>query len=213
MDLDCDRWRVDRSRGGRVKLAPACLPGERGRRLFHGTDRSAAALPRGGELRKPALERRIGEEPAVLLLGLSSRGAARKRRQDGPRERDGLNVTPLREVARRIDRAVLAERAERHRMDLEVHVVRASVRVAGVPDEAEHLPRSHMRRVQGEWGEAREMGVVEGVARGVREPQAPAADLLPADVADRAVGDRDDGRAERGEQVVAVVPLARDVES
>ena len=55
------------------------------------------------------------------------------------------------------------------------------------------------------------MRVVELVPLLVAQPQAPAADVVPADREDRAVGDGEDRRAERREDVVAVVPAAGDV--
>ena len=52
----------------------------------------------------------------------------------------------------------------------------------------------------------REVRVVELVPRAVAEPEPPAADLVPADGEDGAVRDGEDRRAERREDVVAVVP-------
>ena len=61
------------------------------------------------------------------------------------------------------------------------------------------------RRVAGE------VRVVELVADAVSDPEAPAAELLPADAVDRAVRDGDDRRPERREDVVAVMPVAGDI--
>ncbi len=55
------------------------------------------------------------------------------------------------------------------------------------------------------------MGVVELVALPVPEPEPVAADLVPADREDGAVGDREQGLADLAEDVVAVMPAARDV--
>ena len=55
------------------------------------------------------------------------------------------------------------------------------------------------------------MRVVELVPGAVAEPEAPAADVVPADREDRAVRDREERCAERREDVLAVVPAARDV--
>ena len=55
------------------------------------------------------------------------------------------------------------------------------------------------------------MGVVELVSRPVAEPEAPTADVVPADGEDGAVRDREERRPERGEDVLAVVPAALDV--
>ena len=55
------------------------------------------------------------------------------------------------------------------------------------------------------------MRVVELVALPVAQPEPPAADVVPADREDRPVRDGEDRRAERREDVVAVVPAAGDV--
>src|SRR5262249_62118424 len=95
--------------------------------------------------------------------------------------------------------------------DLEVQVGDGRERVAGVADEPDHLARLHVPGVERELRVAGEVRVVELVAPAVADPQAPPAEPLPADPVQRAVGGRDDRRAEHGEDVVAVVPAARDV--
>ena len=55
------------------------------------------------------------------------------------------------------------------------------------------------------------MGVVERVPLLVGQPEPPAAELVPAHEAQRPSRDRDDRRAERREQVVAVMPAVVDV--
>ena len=57
------------------------------------------------------------------------------------------------------------------------------------------------------------MRVVELVPFVVAEPQAKAADVVPADREDRPVGDGEDRRAELGEDVFTVVPTRHDVAS
>ena len=57
------------------------------------------------------------------------------------------------------------------------------------------------------------MRVVELVGCRVPHPEPPAAALVPADAVDRSVRDRHDRGAERGEDVVAVVPFPVDVAS
>ena len=91
-------------------------------------------------------------------------------------------------------------------MDLEVQVVRGRLRVAGVADEADHGAGAHLAPVDGERREGGEVGVVELVALPVAEPEPEPAAVVPADREDGAVGDREERRAERGEDVLAVVP-------
>jgi hypothetical protein len=55
-------------------------------------------------------------------------------------------------------------------------------------------------------GEGREVRVVELVSLPVAQPEPVAAEVVPADREDRAVGDREERRAERGEDVLAVMP-------
>jgi len=57
------------------------------------------------------------------------------------------------------------------------------------------------------------MRIVELVGCRVPHPEPPAAALVPADAVDRSVRDRDDRGAERGEDVVAVMPFTVDVAS
>jgi hypothetical protein len=94
---------------------------------------------------------------------------------------------------------------------LEVEVERRALGVARVPDEAEDIAGADVPSVDGERRVGGEVGVVELVSALVAEPEAVAADVVPADLEDGAVGDREDRRAEGGEDVVAVVPAAGDV--
>src|SRR6266498_5416193 len=89
--------------------------------------------------------------------------------------------SPGRQVRRRVDRAVVSHEEQRGGMDLEVEMGRSPRRVAGVADEADHVPPAHLGAVPGQGRERRKMSVVELVALGVAQPQAVAADLLPAD--------------------------------
>ena len=90
-------------------------------------------------------------------------------------------------------------------VDLEVQVRRGRLGVAGVADVAEDRPRLDVAVVDRRRGEGREVRVEELVAAVGVDPQAVAGDRQRADVLDRAVGGRHDGRAEVGEQVVALV--------
>ena len=93
-------------------------------------------------------------------------------------------------------------------MHLEVEVRLRRERVARVADEADHVAAVDGAVVAREPRVAGEMRVVEVVAGVVDEPEPPPADAVPADREDRSVGDRDDRRPERREQIVAVVPAA-----
>ena len=121
------------------------------------------------------------------------------------RERQVLLMLPGIQVRGRVDSTVVAEVQERHRMDLEVEVVRRSLGVAGVAHEADDLSRLHVRAVHRVDRERREVRVVELVARLVDDPEAVAADLVEADGEDDAVGARDERLPERSEDVVAMV--------
>ena len=91
------------------------------------------------------------------------------------------------------------------RMDLEVHVRRGRLGVAGVAGEAEHGAGLDAAAVLGIGGEGGQVGVEEGVAGVGVQPQPVAGDRERADAVDGAVGDREHGRAEGGEDVVALV--------
>ena len=121
-------------------------------------------------------------------------------------EGDVLEPPPRDQVRVRRDDAVVAHRQQRDRVNLEVQVVRRPLRVAGVADEADHLPCPHLVAVDGERREGGQVGEVELVPLAVAEPEAEAADVVPADREDRPVGDGENRRAERGEDVLAVVP-------
>ncbi len=96
-------------------------------------------------------------------------------------------------------------------MDLEVEVRDAAVGVPRAPDEPEHVACLDGPSRDGERRVRAEVRVVELVPRGVAEPEAPAADVVPADREERPVRDGEDGGAGRRDEVLAVVPLARDV--
>src|SRR5207248_3485538 len=93
----------------------------------------------------------------------------------------------------------------------EMEVRRRAGRVAGVPDEAEHLAGLDMEAVLRERREGREVRVVELVALRVAQPEAVAADVVPADREDDSVGAGEDRGSERREDVVAVVPVPGNV--
>jgi hypothetical protein len=84
---------------------------------------------------------------------------------------------------------------------------------AGVADEADHLAGPDAVGVEVGGRVAGQVGVVELVADAVAHPQSPAAYVLPADAVDRSARDGDNRGAERGEDVVAVMPVARDIAS
>src|SRR6266568_4839809 len=92
-----------------------------------------------------------------------------------------------------------------------MEVVRRSLGVARVADEADYLPGLDAiavpcrRRVSGE------VGVVELVPLAVAHPEAVSADVVPADREHRPVRAGEDRSAERGEDVVAVMPVPRHV--
>ena len=92
-----------------------------------------------------------------------------------------------------------------------MEVDRRELGVAGLPHEPEHVACLDLPAVDGERRVGREMRVVELVAGPVAEPEAPAADVVPADREHRPVGDREQRRSERREDVLAVMPAARDV--
>jgi hypothetical protein len=91
-------------------------------------------------------------------------------------------------------------------VDLEVEVHGRRARLAGVAHERDHLARPHLAAVDGERRVRGEVRVVELVAGPVSEPEAEAADLVPADGEDRPVRDREHRLAELAEDVLAVVP-------
>ena len=101
----------------------------------------------------------------------------------------------------RIDRVLLLAAG----MDLEVHVRRGRLGVAGVAGEAEHGAGLDLAAVLGVGREGGEVGVEERVARLGVQPQAVAGDRQRADAVDGPVGDREHGGAEGGEDVVALV--------
>ncbi len=96
-------------------------------------------------------------------------------------------------------------------MHLEVEMRLRRERVAGVADEPDHVSAPDGATVSREPRVPGQMRVVEIVAGVIDEPESPSADPVPADREDRPVGDGDDGCAERGEEIVTVVPAAGDV--
>jgi hypothetical protein len=167
-----------------------------------------------------AFFRDSGSRPFAVEMSLLWRRIAPRQRRagdrrepspaaDGGADLDVLEPAPRVEIRGRVDRPVVAEEEQVDRVDLEVHVRRRSVGVAGGADEAEHVacldaPPVHRQRREG--GEVR---VVELVALVVAQPEAVAADVVPADGEDGPVGDRQEGGPERREDVVPVV--VRDV--
>ena len=89
--------------------------------------------------------------------------------------------------------------------------VRRALGVAGVADEAEHLAGLDVHPVAGDRREGGEVRVVELVSLRVAQPEPVASDVVPADREDEPVGAGEDRRAERREDVVAVVPVPGDV--
>ena len=126
---------------------------------------------------------------------------------------DGSHAQPAVEIRRGINCPVVPEPEQLMRVNLEMEVRRTGKGITGVADEAEHVSSPHVPRVKHPRGIAREMRVVELVGCRVPHPEPPAAGLVPADAVDRSVRDRHDRGAERGEDVVAVVPLPVDVAS
>src|SRR5207248_1347179 len=124
---------------------------------------------------------------------------------------DLLRVVPACEVAGRVHCPVVTEVEELDRVHLEMQMRPDRVGVAGVADEAEDVAATNMAVVPRELRVAREVRVVETVAPAVAEPEAPAADPVPADREDGPVRHREHRTAERREEVVAVMPAAGDV--
>ena len=89
-----------------------------------------------------------------------------------------------------------------------MEVVRRPLRVARVSDEAENVSGVDHRTVPRERRVRGQVGVVVLVSGAVTEPEAVAADFVPADGEHRAGCDRENGRAERREDVVTVMPAA-----
>ena len=76
----------------------------------------------------------------------------------------------------------------------------------GVADEADHCAGANLPAVHRERRKRREVRVVELVSLVIAQPEAVSAQLVPADGEDGAVGDREERRAERGEDVLSVMP-------
>ena len=96
-------------------------------------------------------------------------------------------------------------------MNLEVEVDGRELGVARLPHEPEHVAGLDLAPVHGERRVGGEVGVVELVSGMVAEPEPPAADVVPADREHRPVGDGEQRRPERGEDVLTVMPAALDV--
>ena len=115
-------------------------------------------------------------------------------------------MLPCRQVRRRIDCAVVAQAEQADRVDLEVQVERRSLRVARVADEPDHVAGVDLVPIYRHRRERRKVRVVVEIARAVADPEAVAADLVPADGEDRAGCTGEERRSQRGEDVVAVMP-------
>jgi hypothetical protein len=94
-------------------------------------------------------------------------------------------------------------------VDLEVQVGRRADRVAGGADEAEHVAAADARALAGERREAGQVRVVEVVAVVVEQPQPPPAEVVPADVVERAVLHGQERRAGGHEDVDPLVEARR----
>ena len=120
-------------------------------------------------------------------------------------------MLPGQQVRRRVDGPVVPECEVGDRVHLEMEVVRRSLCIAGVTDEADHFPRPDAMPVPRRRRVGGEMRVVELVPLAVTEPEAVAAHVVPADREDRPVRAGKHRRPERGEDVVAVMPIPRHV--
>jgi hypothetical protein len=135
----------------------------------------------------------------------------RQRRVERPARDDPPQAPPRVQVPRRIDGAVVTEMKQGSRVNLEMQVGSRRERITGVTDEPDHLAGLHAGGAEREPRVAGEVRVVELVAIPVADPEAPAAKPLPPDPIQRPVRDRDHRSAEHREDVVAVMPAARDV--
>ena len=120
-------------------------------------------------------------------------------------------MLPRLQVERGVDGAVVAHEDQRRRVHLEMEVGRRPSRVAGVAHEAEHVAGPHVAAVLRQRRERGKVCVVELVPLRVAEPDAVAADVVPPNREDEAVRAGEDRRAERSEDVVAVVPVPGNV--
>jgi hypothetical protein len=91
-------------------------------------------------------------------------------------------------------------------MDLEVKVVGGPRRIPGVADEPDHVAGLDLGAILGERRVGREVRVVVLVSLSVAKPEPVAAKTVPADLEERPVGHCQDGCAQPGENVVAVMP-------
>ena len=226
---------LDQARPSRAVCTTAASPPAS--RRIPATIGSALPLPPGPTAPTVAAATRVGPSAvrSRFASGLSSARAARLRRtrvngekpaevgrRAGPgrcsiRERDrrehlhGVRLRPGAQVRRRVDRAVVAEVEKAVRVNLEMEMRLRRERVAGIADEPDHVPAVDCATVSRQPRVPGQMRVVEVVADVIHEPESPPADPVPADREDRPVGDGDDRRPERGEEIVAVVPAAGDV--
>ena len=197
------------------------------------TSRRRANRPGGGRLRRreqqPAFSfcrgrldrspQRRGSSPLAVEMSSSARGwrppSARSRRSQAPSRRLHRSARPAGASRRRGTPSGPLRRRSRGRA-ARPGAPRsgdgtAFLRVARVADEAEHVAGVDDRAVHGERRVGGEMRVVVLVAVVVAQPEPPAADVVPADREHRAVRDGEQRRAERREDVVAVMPAARHV--
>ena len=118
-------------------------------------------------------------------------------------------MLPGEQVRRGVNGSVVAECEVGDRVYLEVKVVRRSLGVSGVADEADDLSRLDAVSVSRRGRIGGEMRVVELVPLAVSQPEAVAADVVPTDREDGSIDARENRGAEWSEDVVPVVPIAR----
>ena len=175
-----------------------------------GARAGARALAAVGTTRRMPRREQLPPDDCGLLPRRALRRAERRGARNRPRARP--RDPPGAEVARK-DRRRRRSRASNSWCGC-TSKWRCGVRrerVAGAAEEADHLSPAHVPVLQDPARVGGEVGVVEPVAGRVLEPEAPAADRVPADEAERAGHHGDHRSAERGEEVVAVVPAVGDV--
>src|SRR6266568_4564707 len=96
-------------------------------------------------------------------------------------------------------------------MNLAVQVEGCPLRIARVAGEADDVTGVHLAAVHRKGRERREVCVVEEISLAVAKPEPVSSDLVPSHGEDGAGSNCEEGRTERGEDVVAMVPAARDV--
>ena len=115
-------------------------------------------------------------------------------------------MPPGEQVRVGVDHAVVAHPEELDRVDLEVQMGRGRFGVAAIPDEPDDVARVNVRPVVREGRIGGEVRVVELVSLEVAQPETVAAERVPADEEECPVGNGEEGRPARGEDVVPVVP-------